>query len=352
MPMETTNAATLPSVERSTAALTILLVCEHQEHRQRLTTWLQGAGHQVCIAPGIRAASRAAASGDLIIFKHNAVTSEVFQALADLQKSEAAWTTPVIVLADHLEVDDVPRCFELGVLDCVKWPIERERLVARTKAVAARKEHWQTEKSLAATDAQARQEAELLVNSLIPLGLKMVREADPLRLLETILLEGMRLTDCEGGTIYSCTARDTLEFVLVRNDMLDINMGGTTGKPITFQPLPLHTPEGKPNHQYVSAYAALTGQLINIKDAYSTERFDFSGTRQFDTNTGYHSQSFLTVPLKNDRQQVIGVLQLINARDPRTGVVAPFPASVQPTIEAFAILAAAVLQAYQEKQKS
>jgi hypothetical protein len=49
--------------------------------------------------------------------------------------------------------------------------------------------------------------------------------------------------------------------------------------------------------------------------------FDFSGTRQFDARTGYRSQSFLTVPMKNHEGEVIGVLQLINAIDDRGQVV-------------------------------
>ena len=62
----------------------------------------------------------------------------------------------------------------------------------------------------------------------------------------------------------------------------------------------------------VAAYAALTGKTVNIADAYTEEGFDFSGTRNFD-KTGYRSQSFLTVPMKNHEGEIIGVLQLINA---------------------------------------
>jgi hypothetical protein len=43
----------------------------------------------------------------------------------------------------------------------------------------------------------------------------------------------------------------------------------------------------------------MTGQTINIADAYTARGFDFSGTRQFDARTGYRSQSFLTVPMKD-----------------------------------------------------
>ena len=70
-----------------------------------------------------------------------------------------------------------------------------------------------------------------------------------------------------------------------------------------------------PTRKNVASYAALTGQTINIPDAYDAEGFDFSGTRKFDEMNAYRSTSFLTVPLRDREEAVIGVLQLINARD-------------------------------------
>ena len=90
-------------------------------------------------------------------------------------------------------------------------------------------------------------------------------------------------------------------------------MGGTTGNPVPFYPIQLFK-DGKPNTTMVAAYAALTGKTVNIADAYTEEGFDFSGTRAFDAKTGYRSKSFLTVPMKNHEDEIIGVLQLINAR--------------------------------------
>ncbi|MDZ7685841.1 MAG: hypothetical protein U5O39_13245 [Gammaproteobacteria bacterium] len=49
----------------------------------------------------------------------------------------------------------------------------------------------------------------------------------------------------------------------------------------------------------IVSHVANTGETINIKDAYDSTKFDFSGTRKFDEGTGYRSKSFLTVPLKN-----------------------------------------------------
>src|SRR3989442_13692202 len=93
----------------------------------------------------------------------------------------------------------------------------------------------------------------------------------------------------------------------------------------------------------VAAYAALTGKTVNIADAYSAEGFDFTGTRAFDQKTGYRSQSFLTVPMRNHENEIIGVLQLINAQDPRSGEIVAFSASDQRLAESLASQAAIAL---------
>lgn len=110
-----------------------------------------------------------------------------------------------------------------------------------------------------------------------------------------------------------------------------------------FYPIHLTGKDGKPNHSMVAAYAALTGETVNIPDAYTAEGFDFSGTRNFDKKTGYRSKSFLTVPMKNHENEAIGVLQLINASDPNTGEIVPFSPSDQRLAESLASQAAIAL---------
>ena len=130
----------------------------------------------------------------------------------------------------------------------------------------------------------------------------------------------------------------------MRTDSLKIAMGGTTGKEIPFPPVNLIDPEtGEENTANVASCAALTGESINIPDAYDSKDFDFTGTRKFDEGTGYRSKSFLTVPLKNSKDEIIGVLQLLNAQDPDTGEVIPFSSDIQPLIEALASQASAAL---------
>ena len=178
---------------------------------------------------------------------------------------------------------------------------------------------------------------------LIDIGIALSAERDHDRLMERILLEAKDLCNADGGTLYLRDEED-LRFAIMRTDSLDIAMGGTTGKGIPFSPLRLHDPKtGEANHANVATHVALSGETVNVNDAYETERFDFSGTKKFDEGTGFRSKSFLAVPLKNHEGDVIGVLQLLNAQDPDSGDVIAFPDSIQPLVEALTSQAAVAL---------
>jgi len=179
---------------------------------------------------------------------------------------------------------------------------------------------------------------------LIKIGIALSSERDINRLMERILVEAKELCNADGGTLYLNTHENDLKFEIVRTDSLKIAMGGTTGKDITFPPLKLIDPEtGQENHKNIAACAANTGRSFNIPDAYENNEFDFSGTKKFDAGTGYRSKSFLTVPLKNSQDKVIGVLQLINAQDVDNGDIIPFSDEIQPLIEALSSQAAVAL---------
>ena len=180
------------------------------------------------------------------------------------------------------------------------------------------------------------------LEQLNAIGASLSAERDIDRLLEAILTAAKTITRADGGTLYRVAEDHTLRFEIVRTSSLKYYLGGTTGNPVPFYPIQLHK-DGKPNHSMVAAYAALTGKTVNIADAYAADGFDFSGTRAFDSKTGYRSKSFLTVPMRNHEREIIGVLQLINAQDPRTGEIVAFSASDQRLAESLASQAAIAL---------
>ena len=156
------------------------------------------------------------------------------------------------------------------------------------------------------------------------IGVALSKERDINKLLEAILLAAKRITNADGGTLYRMTEDRALRFEIMRNDTLGIAMGGTSGVDIPFYPVYLFDKDDKPIMSMVAAYAVHHAQSVNIADAYTAEGFDFAGTKNFDKKTGYRSQSFLTVPMKNHENEIIGVLQLINAKHRQTGQVVGF----------------------------
>ncbi|MDI1248108.1 MAG: GAF domain-containing protein [Lacunisphaera sp.] len=176
------------------------------------------------------------------------------------------------------------------------------------------------------------------------IGIALSQEKDLDRLLETILIAAKKITNADGGTLYRRAAgQDVLSFEIIRTDSLNIAMGGTTGVKIPFPPLQLRDARGRENLSMVAAYAVLKGRTVAIADAYQERGFDFSGTKAFDRHTGYHSTSFLTVPMKNHEDEIIGVLQLINAQDRATGETIPFTETDQRLAESLASQAAVAL---------
>ena len=181
---------------------------------------------------------------------------------------------------------------------------------------------------------------------LIDVGIALSAERNHDRLMERILLEAKDIYNADGGTLY-VKDRDRLVFSVMRTDTMNIKMGGTTGTKIPFPPLALYGADGKPNHNSVATHVAITGQLVNIPDAYVAKDFDFTGTKKFDATNNYRSKSFLTLPLKNYENEVVGVLQLINARDRVTGEVREFDVARQSFVEALASQAAVALDNHQ-----
>lgn len=182
-----------------------------------------------------------------------------------------------------------------------------------------------------------------LLGELNAIGIALSAEKNHDRLLEMILVRAKQMTNADGGTLYSVTDDNRLKFEIMITDSLDIHMGGTSGEPISFYPVRLYEEDGRPNNHNVVACAVLNNATINIPDAYSNEDFDFSGTRNFDQKTGYRSKSFLTVPMTNHENRIIGAIQLINATDPDTGEVKPFSELDQQLVESLASQAAVTI---------
>ncbi|MBL6991673.1 MAG: HD domain-containing protein [Bacteriovoracaceae bacterium] len=153
------------------------------------------------------------------------------------------------------------------------------------------------------------------IKKLHKLTQSLSKEKDHQKLLELILFAMKDITNADGGTLYTPTKEQTLRFEILVNTSLNMAMGGSSGVSIPFKDLPLYNLAGVPNQHNIACSCYLSGKYINITDAYQTHEFDFSGARIFDREVGYRTKSVLAIPLKNVENKVIGVIQLVNARD-------------------------------------
>ena len=164
------------------------------------------------------------------------------------------------------------------------------------------------------------------IEALNQIGIALSAEKNTTRLLEKILQGAKSLTHADGGTLYQLDG-DKLRFDVVLNDTLNIQMGGTFTQEVPIPPIPLKLEKGKENLSAIAAYVANRGEVVNIEDIYLSQSFDFKGALEFDKKMHYRTQSMLTIPLKNFENKVIGVLQLINAKDKKGQTIAFSPAA-------------------------
>ena len=185
------------------------------------------------------------------------------------------------------------------------------------------------------------------IKRLNDIGIALSKEDDFNKLFEMIMDEAKQITNADGRTLYMKSEDGkSLNFEIVRTDSTGLVMGGTSGNDISWPSITLfHMDDNveSPNQKNVSCYVAHTGKTINIKDAYKEEGFDFSGTIAVDQNNNYRSKSFLTIPLKNHEDEIVGVMQLINATDNSTGNVIEFSEDMEQQVESLASQAAVAL---------
>lgn len=171
--------------------------------------------------------------------------------------------------------------------------------------------------------------------SILDTTLDISRSKDKTALLNLILTKSMEIAGCDAGTLY-VLKEDGLYFKIMKTLSMGVDVGGK-GEPIDLPPVAL-------KESNVCAYSAIHRTIINVPDVYANADFDFSGPKRYDAMTGYTTRSMLTIPLMDQDSQVLGVMQLLNARN-STGQLCPFDHSCQRIIE---ILAAQVTIALEQ----
>jgi HD-GYP domain-containing protein (c-di-GMP phosphodiesterase class II) len=181
------------------------------------------------------------------------------------------------------------------------------------------------------------------IEKLIEIGIALSSEEKVDILLEKILLGAKSITEADGGTLYR-VQDNSLKIAIIHSDSLKIHLGGSSGIPVKMDNIQLYHENGTANLRNVACYAYHNKVAVNVLDAYDKNaQFDFSGPKEFDRRHNYRTKSLLAIPMKNHKGDIIGVLQLINALDPTSGVIIGFDNVSQEITEALASQAAIVL---------
>jgi len=148
----------------------------------------------------------------------------------------------------------------------------------------------------------ARLDREL--SELNAIGIRLSAERNPRELLETILTKAREITKSDAGSLYlvdeAPDGTRQLRFALAQNDSVEFSFR-TTRLPLT--------------SESVAGHVALTGQILNLADAYAPPAgAPFQINRSFDEQAGYRTKSMLVVPMRTPQGETIGALQLINCK--------------------------------------
>ena len=161
------------------------------------------------------------------------------------------------------------------------------------------------------------------IKQLIHIGESLSAKNSLVNIFTLILNEAMDYANADGGTIYILSNdRKFLDFKLTYNKSLNLKMGNADA-PVTWPSIPLYLKTGLANMSYMVSYVYHTKDSKTFEDVYEQNLFDNTGTQKFDTRNKYRSQSMAAIPLINHEDEVMGVIQLINAMD-EEGNVIPF----------------------------
>ncbi len=152
---------------------------------------------------------------------------------------------------------------------------------------------------------QAERQREL--RELTGVGVALSTERDLFTLLELILSQARRISGSDAGSLYLTdrmrdgSTADTLRFRLSQNHTLP-------ALPFAEFTVPI-------DHTSLAGYAAATGEPLLISDVYLLPHdVSYKQNRTFDDKFGYRTKSMLVIPMKTHRDEIVGVLQLINRK--------------------------------------
>jgi len=168
-------------------------------------------------------------------------------------------------------------------------------------------------------------------------------EKDQRRLLEMILREACKVAHADGGAILMFTEDETkLEVAILEIDRAKVHYGGTSGFESPHAPVPVHTDPDVAGRSSLDSETARELATIRINNTADDLRFDLRRIHERFDHDDYSCQSLMSVPLADQKGELVGLMQLVNARD-ASGTIAGFDPEVVPFVEALSSDAAVAL---------
>ena len=159
------------------------------------------------------------------------------------------------------------------------------------------------------------------IDRLTNIGYSLSKEKDIDKIFHLILEEAIEFTNADGATIYSISKdKKFLDFALLNTRSKNYIAGGHHGK-VNIPAVPLYDEDKLPNMKNLASCVFHTKEGFNFDDYYTQNKFDPSGTMMFDKNNNYRSKSMIAMPLLNHDDDVLGVIQLINAQDSSNNII-------------------------------
>ena len=153
------------------------------------------------------------------------------------------------------------------------------------------------------------------IKRLTRIGESLSSETDLHKIWDMMLEEAVEFTNADGATIYQVSEdKKYLDFEVLFNGTMKLRLGGVRG-PVGWPSIPLYDENGNPRLSNIVTNVYHLKRSLCFDDVYIQEEFDVSGTKKADKDHDYRSKSMLTIPLKNHEDEVLGVIQIINAMD-------------------------------------
>ncbi len=155
-------------------------------------------------------------------------------------------------------------------------------------------------------------------------------------LLDSILSETRSLASADAGSIF-LVENGKLKFSYVQNDTLFRNDFLASKYIYANSEVPI-------DETSLAGYVATTGEALLVADAYALEAgFPYSFNPSFDEISSYKTKSMLIVPLRTSKNDLVGVLELINRLGPK-GEQLPFTEKQRSIVAQFAFYAGVAIE--------